>query len=166
MLKVKGRKVRHRLLFFTAMATVCVFFAPQSCGNSNTKESVTRITDGQCYIVQQETPIDSIVGAYLCLDKSRYDFGKIRSKRTPKIAIEFEVANLGKAPLVILKADVFCGCMSVDYPKAPIFPQGRAKLTVTIDTKNQIGVFNKPVFIKSTADNDIVTIRILGEIEK
>ena len=74
--------------------------------------------------------------------------------------------NVGNLPLVILKSDVSCGCMSVDYPKLPFFSGEKAKLIVTIDTKNQIGVFNKPIFIKSNAVNDIVLIRILGEIVK
>jgi len=159
-------KSHCRLLFFTAIAITCGFFILYSCGNNSPKDSVTHITDEQYNRAQQEIPIDSIVGAYLRLDKSRYDFGKIRSKRTPKIEIEFGVENMGKTPLVFFKADVSCGCMSVNYPKAPIFAGEKAKLTVTIDTRNQIGIFNKPVFIKTNADNDIVLIRILGEIEK
>lgn len=84
----------------------------------------------------------------------------------PDIPIEFEIENIGKDPLVILKADVSCGCLSVNYPKAPIRPGENAKLIVNVDTKAQEGRFNKIIFIKSNADNDVELIRILGEVKK
>jgi len=105
-----------------------------SCGHNSIKESITFIADEQS-TMRQDIPTDSIKGAYLSLDANRYDFGTIRSKETSEIVIEFEVENLGKIPLVIFKADVSCGCMSVDYPKVPVFPNKREKLRVTIDTK-------------------------------
>jgi len=147
-------------------AIISIFLFLQSCGNSNTENSVAHITYEQYNTTLQDIPMDSIAGSYLRLDKNRHDFGKVRSRKTQKIEIEFEMENLGKIPLVILRVDVSCGCMSVDYPKTPVFPKKSAKLTITIDTKGQIGIFNRSVFIKSTADNDIVLIRILGEIEK
>ena len=161
------KKLYHRLLFFAAIVAICGLLSLQSCRSGNTKNGVVHTTDEQYNITAQpEISLDSITGAFLRLDKSRHDFGTIRIKKTPKITIEFEIDNLGKSPLVILKADVSCACMSVDYPKMPVSPGDRAKLTVTINTKNQRGVFNKPVFIKSNADNDVVLIRILGKIEK
>ena len=137
----------------------------QSCRYSGTKEGI--ITTAEQYnIVKQEMPTDSIVGAYLHLYENRYNFGKVSIRKTPHITIEFGMENRGKLPLVIYKADVSCGCMSVDIPTTPIFPGACSKLTVTIETKGQEGVFNKPIFVKSNADNDVVLIRILGEIEK
>ena len=157
------RNPHCRLLAFAAIVAISL----QSCGNSNAKDgTIQHILEEQNNAVQQEVLPDSIAGAYLRLDKSRYDFGKVHSKKTQKIEIEFEVENLGKAPLLIFKADVSCGCMSVDYPKMPIHPGKRARITITVNTNNQTGVFNKSIFIKSNADNDVVLIRILGEIEK
>jgi len=137
-----------------------------SCQYRNTKDNAVHVLDEQYRILQQETPVDSIVGAYLHLDRIRHNFGIISSKKMPKITIEFEMENKGKIPLVILKADVSCGCMTVNYPKTPIFATQKAILTVTINTKNQIGIFNKPIFVKTNAENDVVLIRILGEIQK
>ena len=137
-----------------------------SCHSRIRKNSITHIKDEQYEIVQQEILMDDIEDAYLHLDKTMYDFGKIRIKKTPKITIELEIENQGMLPLVILKTDVSCGCMSVDFPKLPILSKEKEKLTVTIVTKDQVGVFNKPIFIKSNAVNDVVLIRILGEIVK
>lgn len=139
----------------------------QSCKNSNVSNNVNVTTNEQSeLLVRLEIPLDSINGAYLRLDKNRHDFGKVSRKKTPDIPMEFEIENLGKIPLLILKADVSCGCLSVDYPKAPIHPGEKAKLTVNVDTKAQEGVFNKTVFLKSNADNDVELIRILGEVKK
>jgi len=138
----------------------------QSCQYRNIDDSGIHIKDKQYNIVKQEISMDSIVGPYLRLDKNKYDFGKIRSKKTPEIIVEFEMENQGISPLVILKVDVSCSCMKVNSPKAPILHREKAVLKVTIDTKNQKGMFNKAIFIKSNAENDIVLIRILGEIQK
>ena len=136
------------------------------CQCSNSKNGAVHVSGEQDSIIQQEISVDSIVGAYLYLERNRHNFGRISSKKTPNITIEFEMVNKGKISLVILKADVSCGCMTVNYPKTPIFVDEKAILTVTINTKNQIGIFNKPIFIKTNAENDVVLIRILGEIQK
>ncbi len=139
----------------------------QSCGSKNAKNGMNVGMGEQSeQSVRQTVPWDSINGAYLHLDRKRYDFGKISRKKMPDIPIEFEIENIGKDPLVILKADVSCGCLSVNYPKAPIRPGENAKLIVNVDTKAQEGRFNKIIFIKSNADNDVELIRILGEVKK
>lgn len=109
---------------------------------------------------------DSIKGAYLLLSMEKYDFGRIKKKKAQNITIEFEMENIGKKPMVIIKSDVSCGCLSVDFPKEPILAGHKAKLRVMIDLKNQGGLFNKSVFIKSNAENDVVLLRILGEVQK
>lgn len=110
--------------------------------------------------------IDSTQGAYLKLNKKKFDFGKIIASDFPVIRINVDVFNLGKSPLIILKADVSCGCVSVDFPKQPILSGEKAKLTISIDTRKQEGAFNKTVFLKSNSVNDIQLIRIIGKIKR
>ena len=135
----------------------------QSCGHVDVTKKFA-VVDKQ--VSCQHVLSDRNQGAYLSLDKMRYDFGKINRGKTPHISIDFEVENLGKTPLLIIKADVSCGCLSVEYPKAPIRPGEKSKLTVNVDTKAQAGIFDKNVFIKSNADNDVEFIRITGEVKK
>lgn len=106
----------------------------------------------------------NIEGAYLHLPNNRFDFGKINSKKIPNIPIEVEFSNIGTAPLLILKADVSCGCLSVEYPKAPILPNQTGKLIIKVDLRAQHGTFNKTVFIKTNAQNDVALIRIFGSV--
>lgn len=144
--------------------TVLTMFVLLSCKNDNEKNNLhsNRITKTT---LEKRISTDSIEGAYLSLDKTKFNFGKIKRKKTPSLVINFEIENIGKEPLIILKADVSCGCISVEYPKQPILPNKKMKLTVTIDTRSQKGEFNKTIFLKSNADNDVVLIRIVGEVK-
>ena len=134
------------------------------CGQRNAKKNESAPVAGNIAAVKPAA--DSIHGAYLSLDKSRYDFGKVNKNKTPLIPIEFMVENIGKEPLVILKADVSCGCLSTKFSTEPILPGEKSLLMVYIDTKSQEGNFNKSVFIKSNAENDVELIRIVGEVKK
>lgn len=135
-----------------------------SCKSDNV-ENKLQANEKAKTTIKKGISIDSITGAYLSLDKTKYDFGKIKRQKTPYLAIDFEIENIGKKPLIILKTDVSCGCLSVDCSKKPILSGKKIKLTVNIDTKNQNGEFNKTIFIKSNADNDIELIRIVGRIK-
>lgn len=131
----------------------------QACGDS--KKNNQRTTKNNHTVA-----IENNNGAYLKIDRNRHNFGKVQKSKTPIIPIKFKIENLGTVPLVILKVDVACSCMSVNYPKAPILPGGNAELIVNINTKLQINSFNKVIFIKSNAQNDVELIRISGEIRK
>lgn len=94
--------------------------------------------------------------------KTRYDFGTIK-KHTP-IIVSFEFINKGNIPLVIQKVDVSCGCLSIEYPKQPTMPDKKAIVEVKINTQTS-GDFNKPIFVKSNAIEDIVVLRIVGQVK-
>jgi hypothetical protein len=104
-------------------------------------------------------------GAILQFVTKKHDFGKLRVKKNPEIIIDFEFANTGNEPLIILKVDVSCGCLSVDYPITPILPGEKGKVTVTINTGSQEGIFNKHVFVKSNALNGVELLRIKGTLK-
>ncbi|WP_026366812.1 DUF1573 domain-containing protein [Bacteroides sp. 14(A)] len=106
------------------------------------------------------------LAAYLVISPSKYDFGTISQKEHPELNIYFNIENKGRSPLVIQKADVSCGCVSVDYPQYPIPSQEKTKLLVHIKTTKQLETFNKVIFIKSNANNDVELIRIKGRITR
>ena len=144
------------------MKYICIIYIIlllQACGDS--KKNNQRTTKNNHTVA-----IENNNGAYLKIDRNRHNFGKVQKSKTPIIPIKFKIENLGTVPLVILKVDVACSCMSVNYPKAPIQPGENAELIVNINTKLQINSFNKVIFIKSNAQNDVELIRISGEIRK
>jgi hypothetical protein len=96
--------------------------------------------------------------------KTRYDFGTVKKKDTP-IHIVFEFQNIGDVPLVIHKVDVSCGCLSAEYPKDPTMPKNSGNIKVKIDAKDFTGAFNKTLFVKSNAAEDVILLRITGQIK-
>lgn len=94
-----------------------------------------------------------------------YNIGAVYRTNTPYKKISIEICNTGEKPLVLAKVDVICNCMKVDFTKEPIIFNQKGYIDVVIDTKNQTGVFDKPIFIKSNAINNLEIVRIKGEIK-
>lgn len=92
------------------------------------------------------------------------DFGTIKKEDVPLKDITIDVCNMGDTPLVILKTDVACSCMKVTHTEQPIRKGEKGYIKVVINTTNQNGFFNKAVFIRSNAQNDLELVRIKGRI--
>lgn len=152
----------NNFIFFCILITLPLTPC-KNIGNTKNSPSNDVVPGG---IVASTIHPDSIKGAFLKPENTTYDFGKVSRKNSPNIAIKIEVENVGKHPLVIIKGDVSCGCLSVEFPKRPIMMGEKAQLIVNVDTKSQAGLFNKSIFIKSNADNDVVLIRITGEVKE
>lgn len=150
------------LLVVIVFALFAIF---TSCsGNANLNNTVkVALPDEDQHLVADSLKREG--GAYLNLVSGQYDFGTVKSAKVPALTIDFGFENKGDSPLIILKADVSCGCLSVKYPREPIYPGGKSKLTVSVDLKNQNGFFNKTIFIKSNAVNDLELIRIKGTVK-
>jgi len=95
---------------------------------------------------------------------NKYDFG-IVSEKNKTIPIEIKIKNTGSNPLLILKTDVSCGCISVKYPQQPIMVAEKEKINIVINTKGQKGYFNKVIYINSNAFNNVELFRIVGQIK-
>jgi len=123
-------------------------------------------TDENSSMASTKVEQTSANGPYLYIkEKNKCDFGMVDENKIDVIPIDIEIENSGNAPLVIHKADVSCGCVSVEYPKEPILPGKTVKLSIKVKTKDQKGHFNKAVFINSNAINDVELIRITGQIK-
>lgn len=134
---------------------ICTVATMVSCSN---REAKTENTPKKIKI-ESEQPCIAFTG------EKKQSIGKVNRKEQQYVDVEYEFENTGNKPLVIIKADVSCGCMTVDYTKQPIKKGGKGYVKVKIDTKNQEGDFNKSVFIKSNATNNIELLRIVGKIK-
>lgn len=145
----------RKFVFLFLLICICINCTSTSSGNIEIHATSVPLYD---------TIPKNIEGAYIDLLNNHFDFGEINSKKIPNITIDVKFTNIGQAPLLILKSDVSCGCLSVDYPKEPIMPNQTGKLIIHADLRAQHGTFNKTVFIKSNALNDVTLIRILGSV--
>lgn len=112
---------------------------------------------------EQQTEKTTLERPYLSVQES-YDFGTLSKKEVAMKEIEINIQNTGNEILVINKADVTCGCMRTEFTKSPIKKGENGKINVKINTKNQNGIFSKPVIISSNAQNNVVIVRIKGRI--
>lgn len=78
-----------------------------------------------------------------------HDFGTI--KEGPVATHVFEFTNVGNEPLIIQNASASCGCTTPEWPKEPILPGKKGKITVKYNTQGRVAPFNKDVFIQSNA---------------
>ena len=140
---------------------IFLFLAIYSCTNCVTTDS-EQVEIHATNVATGESIPQNILGAYFKLTNNRFDFGKIDGTKIPHIMVEAEFTNIGKAPLLILKGDVSCGCLSVEYPKEPILPNQNGKVIIHADLRAQNGTFNKAVFVKTNAENEVELIRIFG----
>lgn len=136
------------ILFFIA-----IVFTTVSCQNHKTNSSKSTLT------IKNEAN-----KPFLKIEKE-FNFGKINKKETPKKEFTIEITNTGNTPLVIIKTDVTCGCMTVTYTKHPILKGEKGLIKLDINASKQEGYFNKPIIIKSNAQNDLEILRVKGHIQ-
>lgn len=142
---------------------ILLFLMICGCTNCTTTHS-EQVEIHATNVTTNEAIPQNLEGAYLKLTDNHFDFGEISRKKISNITVEAEFTNIGKAPLLILKADISCNCLSVEYPREPILPNQIGKVVIHADLRAQDGMFNKTVFIKTNAQNDVELVRILGTV--
>ena len=148
-----------RVIVYTCVCLIIIIISIVSCK----QKKITQYVDNkETHIAQDSSSVKDM--PVLKFAKTRYDFGTIRKEDTT-VTVSFEFQNTGDVPLVIQKVDVSCGCLSAEYPKQPIMPNGKGDITVKANTKDFTGAFNKTLFVKSNATEDVILLRIVGQIK-
>jgi len=97
------------------------------------------------------------------LSSSEHDFGKFKEE-AGKQTYNFEVKNVGDAPLVIQNITASCGCTTPDWTRSPIPPKGEGVITAIYDPANRPGIFNKTLMVYSNSKPEPVVLVIKGEV--
>lgn len=134
-----------------------------SCAKTDSSDTI-ELNEKSFKYFELDTTCENNESLILLKDR-KVDFGTIKEKETSKLLIYFPYANIGNSKLVILKTDVSCRCLSATYSKKPLERGEIGLIEVLVDIKNQKGFFNKALFIKSNAINDVEIIRIKGVVE-
>ncbi len=98
----------------------------------------------------------------ITFDHEVWDFGEV--PEGPKVRHDFYFTNTGKEPLIIQNVRASCGCTTPYWPREPIPPGGRGKITVEYNTQGRPGAFVKTVTIYSNAKTPTKVIRIKGVV--
>ncbi|MFW5831487.1 MAG: DUF1573 domain-containing protein [Prolixibacteraceae bacterium] len=99
---------------------------------------------------------DSII-----FNKLVHDYGTIEKGGDGNC--EFVFTNKGQKPLVLSNVRASCGCTVPQWPREPIAPGEQGKIKVKYNTKT-VGSFNKSVTVNSNAANNVVILRVKGQV--
>lgn len=91
------------------------------------------------------TGLNTVGWGVMKFDNREHDFGDI--KPNEKVEHTFEFTNEGDTDLIITRASGSCGCTVPDYPKEPLAPGAKGKITVTFDPAGKTGKQHKTVTI-------------------
>ena len=92
-----------------------------------------------------------------------HEFGKI--KQGEVIKYDFKFKNVGKAPLVIKKVDVSCGCTFPSYPFIPIEPGKEGTIGITYDSKNKAGRQKPTITVVTNGSPRTLKLHLEGYVE-
>ena len=81
------------------------------------------------------------------------------------VTTTFEFTNPGDGPLLILNASASCGCTRPEYPRKPVKPGKKDKITVTYNPKGRPGEFTKNVTVRTNVKGKKkVVLKIKGNV--
>lgn len=90
-----------------------------------------------------------------------HDFGKI--KQGVPVTYDFAFANATDKPVVIETVNTSCGCTTPTWPQTPIAKGKSDKITAGFNAQN-LGQFNKTIYVKVAGVDKPMEIRITGEV--
>ena len=102
--------------------------------------------------------------AHINFDVKKHDFGKIYQDKDSVASVKFYFENTENVPLVILNVTTTCGCTVSEWTKTPVEKNQKGFVNVIFNSKGISGEFSKSIYVKSNADNDVVLLRITGEV--
>lgn len=108
------------------------------------------------------SPVVNRNDASISFSKDNHDFGTIRFKK--EAVYSFEFTNPGKTLLIINEVKTSCGCTVPEWPKEPIRPRGKGKITIKYDAAYP-GVFHKTIEVIYNGLDSPYKIGIKGEVE-
>lgn len=110
----------------------------------------------------QEGKVIEISGPAISFEENTHDFGDI--VQGEKVEHTFSFENSGNAPLIITDVRVTCGCTATDWPRDPIAPGVKSKITVEFNSAGKKGIQKKVVTIVSNAVSPLNQITITTNV--
>ena len=96
-------------------------------------------------------------------DHDDYNFGKVTQGQI--VEHSFEFTNVGKEPLIISECHASCGCTVPEWPRDPIAPGEKGKITTKFNTAGKSGDQRKVVTVTANTEPFETYISVSGVIE-
>ena len=95
--------------------------------------------------------------------KDDYNFGKVTQGQI--VEYSFEFTNVGKEPLIISECHASCGCTVPEWPRDPIAPGEKSRITTKFNTAGKSGEQKKVVTVTANTEPFETYISISGYVE-
>ncbi|MCF6243006.1 MAG: DUF1573 domain-containing protein [Bacteroidales bacterium] len=99
--------------------------------------------------------------ATIAFIQTEHDFGSSQKK---EVTYDFVFSNTSKEPLLIQNVETTCGCTVPDWPKQPIKPGQKAKITVKYKAAYP-GSFSKSIRVYYNGKNSPAVLKIKCSVQ-
>jgi hypothetical protein len=130
--------------------------------NNETKTGAASTTGDVNTVSSAET--DPANAAAFKFEKDSYDFGQIAEGE--KVSYDFIFTNVGKSPLIIADAQATCGCTVPEYPRTPIAPGEKGKISVVFSSAGRSGMQSKIVTVTANTVPSKTELHLIGDVVK
>lgn len=113
--------------------------------------------------IQQAAPAVNPNSADIKFETETHDFGTL--PEGPQAKYDFEFSNTGREPLLLQNVQASCGCTTPEWPKDPILPGAKNKITAIYNTQGRPGPFTKTITITSNGKTPSKQIIIKGTVQ-
>ena len=110
-----------------------------------------------------DMPADTTGTAVITFRSPDHDFGTVGAGE--RVGCIFTYTNTGDADLVITSATASCGCTVPKFDRKPVPPGVSGTIEVVFDTSGREGMQTKTVVVQSNAENNLVILRIIANVE-
>lgn len=93
----------------------------------------------------------------------QHDFG-VFLEENGKVRCDLRLVNTGDEPLLIVKAQVGCGCTATNYPETPIQPGDTAAIEISYNPAGRPGQFTKEVLVFTNTEPKRTLLEITGNV--
>ena len=100
--------------------------------------------------------------ARLTFERTNHDFGTLKFKGEP-VTCDFKFTNTGTAPLVVIRTEASCRCLSVKYPRKPVEPGESGVISVTYTPDTYTGEFFNSIDVFSNGADRRLILMVEGE---
>lgn len=102
-------------------------------------------------------------GAVIQFPESSHDFGTI--EEGTRATYEFEFTNIGDSNLILQNVQASCGCTTPSWPKQPIKPGQKEKISVVYNSAGRPGDFHKSITVTTNMKQDgVKSLFIQGKV--
>ena len=108
------------------------------------------------FTAQSQTPTPAGKGAAIQFNQTAHDFGTI--EEGTRATHEFEFTNTGDSNLILTNVQASCGCTVPTWPRQPIKPGQKDKITVVYNSAGRPGDFHKSITVSSNVKNEAAKV--------